>query len=347
MNLGGKRAVAVCLVAVRPRTTRQFAAFGLALASSASAWAGPPDAPDANDGRQSSTVAILTFTGDEALASDQRQQIGAALEERGYDSLDLDVSLPEVAARVGCDPSDEQCLAEIGQHLARTAGTSFAYFVWAELPRGGVGEVGVFDLGTGRFAVEVVVHISEQDLILPELLGEMVARRVHELRVPLPPPEEAELVELEQLEPISCDDPDVCCFPAHRPAEHQLPSEDPPADLRADFELWCRVEPRNDQRFEGPDLRPVCGLGPTFGYFRPRTWTSLSLTAAAAVGTGVLYGLAFGGQSAWSGSTTDRLEIGAHAMLASTAVLGTVLTLIIVRDRRQAKRFIETQSARP
>lgn len=177
--------------------------------------------------------------------------------------------------------------------------------------------------------------------------------RVHELRVSPAPPSDDELAQLGALdhgpvapEGFSCGAPGVCCYPASRPTEYpELGRRS--VDLRDDFDLWCRVGPRDDARFERPDLRPVCKLGPTFGYFRPRTWTTFSFTAAAAVSTGLLYGLAFGGlASTGSQSTTDRLEIGAHVMLASTTVLGTILTLVIIRDRRQARRFIEIESRR-
>lgn len=165
------------------------------------------------------------------------------------------------------------------------------------------------------------------------MLGDELARRIVELHVPPTPPT---ATELEQLAGLEHTVPLIVLPPEPRP-----PPEVPPADLRGDFQNCCRVTPRDDEGYGPIDLRPVCKLGPTFGYFRPRTWTSLSLTGASLLGTGILYGVGFGGASRWEPSSTERLQIGAHVMLASTVVLGTALAIVIASDRRQAKRFLD------
>jgi hypothetical protein len=310
----------------------------LALGSSARAWAGPPEGP-------SPAVVLLSFTGDEWHAGEQREHIREALEARGHDVHPVAISVSDMAAHAGCQPSDAACLVEVGRVLADELSVTIDYVVWADLPHDGAGEVSVFDVASGRVVVDLDLEMSGEDLILPAILGDVVARRVQELREPPAPPSEAEL---EQLAMLDHTPGPVREWPPPSPPRPPHPTEPlyPPAiDLRRDFADWCRVTPRDDARYEGPDLRPVCKLGPTFGYFRPRTWTMLSLTAGATVGTGVLYGLAFGAASSWSPPTTERLEIGAHVMLASTVVLGSVLAIVIASDRRQAKRFLDRLNA--
>jgi hypothetical protein len=312
----------LCLPAVRP----WICAFVLVSVMSPIARASQP----VGEQQPISTVALFEFTGDEELTNDVRARIGDALAVRGHEPHHIQASMLEVAGRVArpsagaCPPAAQarhpdmigvRCLLDVTRKLYYDTGTLFDYLVWADLPRDGLGEIHVFAF-KGGIVVDLDMHMSSEDLALPLALGDEVARRIHERHEPAEPPDE----------------------PSPEPYRPEVPQP----YLPRDFLNYCRLGPREDSKFTGRDLRPPCKLGPAFGYFRPRTWTLLSLTGASLVGTGALYGLAFGAPPSWPSATTERLEVAAHVALASTVVLGTVFSLVIVIDREQAKRFMQT-----
>ena len=288
-------------------------------------------------------VAILTFTGDEATAAGVRVGIEESLVGLGYAVHFIKRSRREAMERNACVLFDGECMAKIGLYLAKNTSRDYAYFIWGDVPADGPATLGAYGIFERRLITHLAMNMSPHDRVLPRVMAPALARRVHDSRVPPAPPTDEELAVLASLDadppwtrrdPLPCNS---CGPPSPLPAERYNRE----ADLREDFNAWCRVEPRDDEAFVGRDLRPHCRQGPVFGYFRPRTWTLLGLTGAAAVGTGVVYGLAAAAATIWDADTGRALAISGHATLATTLALGTALAIVIAVDRAQARKFIE------
>jgi hypothetical protein len=83
------------------------------------------------------------------------------------------------------------------------------------------------------------------------------------------------------------------------------------ADLKGDFEAFCRKEgeaKRKRKSKEDPkDLRPACKRGPFWGYWQPRAWVALGLTAGTGLGAAALYSLALAGRGPYN-DAVDALD---------------------------------------
>lgn len=125
------------------------------------------------------------------------------------------------------------------------------------------------------------------------------------------------------------------------------------------------------------DLRPACKLGPFFGYWQPRAWVALGLTATGLLATVGLYGVGLARRGPYKDSVqaledsgfsnTDPLQstqytelasevakngrqmraalLGGDIALGATVLLAGVLGVIIYQDRTDAKRFIKTEKS--
>ena len=151
------------------------------------------------------------------------------------------------------------------------------------------------------------------------------------------------------------------------------------ADLKKDFKRFCRNEPRKKRtkKDDPKDVRPSCKAGPFFGYWQPRAWVALGLTAGGLAAMGILYGVGLAKRGSYntanaalesSGLTPDnpataadytvlasdvatqgnqyrRFLTGGDVALAASVVLFGVLGIIIYQDRTEAKAFIRQEKA--
>ncbi len=154
-------------------------------------------------------------------------------------------------------------------------------------------------------------------------------------------------------------------------------------DLKGDFDDICREGPREDKELELPDgtveverdLRPACKRGAFWGYWQPRGYAVLSLTLIGVAATAGLYGGALAGRSKWSDASTAlddsglvatnpatsgqyselakevaatgqrvrNLAIAGDIALGATALIGGLLVLTVVQDRRAARDFLQRE----
>ncbi|MCA9708719.1 MAG: hypothetical protein KDK70_22915 [Myxococcales bacterium] len=196
----------------------------------------------------------------------------------------------------------------------------------------------------------------EGDLVLPIVFPLAVAEAVDQHLYPPDAPTAEELHVLSTLdeppgEPeapraaVSVADPPSPAPESRPPLRVALGSSpiDETLHLRRDFDQVCRRGPRRRRasRDDPRDLRPRCGLGPTLGYVRPRTWVMASL----AIASGVASGVAFAVQDDASRGAAARREAGAWgtAAAATSVVLGVGTVTSMVADRWQARRYLQNE----
>lgn len=262
----------------------------------------------------SGNVAILKFTGDDYQASLYRDRIQASLQAQGYTANFIKRSIDEARDKNKCRTLDDACLEKIGAYLNKNSATVYDFYVWAEVPATGPGSIVVYDVKGKKKIVDLDLAVSYNDIILIEVIGAAVARRVAETQVAAEPVTEAEKEILATLDQPKETPEEI----EQRKRDLDKAAEDagtgivPDAgeqtvDLKAEFDQLCRKGPREDQEIEGDegeiikkrDLRPACKRGPAFGYWQPRAWVALTLTLGSAAGMGVMYGLAAAARSDW------------------------------------------------
>jgi hypothetical protein len=264
----------------------------------------------------SGNVAILKFTGDDYQAGMYRERIQAALQAQGYTANFIKRSIDEARDKNKCRTLDNDCLEKIGAYLNKNSSTIYDYYVWAEVPATGSGSIVVYDVKKKQKIVDVDLALSYNDVILIEVVGAAIAKRVAETQVPPEPPTDAEkeiLATLDQPKETPEEiearkrDLDKVAEDAGRDAGASADAGEQTVDLKAEFKDFCRTGPREDREVEGDDgemikerdLRPACKRGPVFGYWQPRAWVALTLTIGSAAGMGVMYGLAAAARSDW------------------------------------------------
>ncbi|HLT39268.1 MAG TPA: hypothetical protein VK034_23450 [Enhygromyxa sp.] len=269
-------------------------------------------------------IAILKFTGDDYQANVYREKVRDSLQAQGYTANFIKRSIEEAQATNKCRTLDNACLEKIGACLNKNSKTAYDFYVWAEVPSSGAGTVVVYDVAKKQKIVELDLSVSYNDIILVEVIGNAVAKRVAETQVP-PSPATAEEQEIlatldqpketpEEIEQRKRD-LDKAAEDAAVAAAATADAGEQSVDLRAEFKDFCRTGPREDKEVEGDDgeiikerdLRPACKRGPVFGYWQPRAWVALTLTVGSAAGMGVMYGLAAAARSDWR-KAADALE---------------------------------------
>ena len=292
-------------------------------------FAAPPaeeggDAPATEAAPTTATgnVAILKFTGDDYQAGMYRDRIQASLEAQGFTAKFIKPTIAEAQSKNKCRTLDDACLEKVAAYLNKNTATAFDYFMWAEVPATGSGTVVVYDIKKKAKIVDIDLAVSYNDIILIEVIGAAIARRLAETQIPPEPATEAEKEILATLDQPKETPEEI----AQRKADLEKAADEagdsivPDAgeqsvDLRADFKDLCRTGPREDREVEGDDgeinkerdLRPACKRGPVFGYWQPRAWVALTLTLGSAAGMGVMYGLAAAARSDWR-AAKDNLE---------------------------------------
>jgi hypothetical protein len=259
-------------------------------------------------------VAILKFTGDDYQASIYRDRIQASLQAQGYTANFIKRSIDEARDKNKCRTLDDACLVKVGEYLNKNSQTIYDFIVWAEVPSSGPGSIVVYDIKGKKKIADLEIAVSYNDIILIEVIGAAVARRVAESQVPPEPATAAEQEIIatldqpketpEEIEQRKRDLEEA----ADRAGDDIIPDAgEQSVDLKAEFKQLCRTGPREDREVEGDDgeiikerdLRPACKRGPVFGYWQPRAWVALTLTLGSAAGMGVMYGLAAAARSDW------------------------------------------------
>ncbi|MFO7564632.1 MAG: hypothetical protein R6X02_18460 [Enhygromyxa sp.] len=282
-------------------------------------FAGPPaketaEAPADAPATVGGNVAILKFTGDDYQASAFREKVRASLQDQGYTANFIKRSIDEAKTTNKCRALDGTCLDKIAAYLNKNTKTAYDFYIWADIPSSGPGSLVVYDIKKKQRLVELDLSLSYNDMILAEVIGPAVTRRIAESQVaPAPASEEEQelLATLDQpketREEIEQRQRDLEKVEEEAGTGMIADAGEQTVDLRADFEDFCRTGPREDREIEGEDgeivkerdLRPACKRGPVFGYWQPRAWVALTLTLGSAAGMGVMYGLAAAARSDW------------------------------------------------
>ncbi|MCA9653853.1 MAG: hypothetical protein H6712_09255 [Myxococcales bacterium] len=351
--------------------------------------------PVQTDGK---TVALMRFTGSEQ-ANDLRVTLQPILEEGGYTVKGVALDLDGAAKKVKCkgDAAGDDCLSAVGKWLNANPKTASDFIVFGSVgdaPESTV-ELVVFDVANGKRVRSFDTAFNEGDLILPIVLPQELVTSIDEYKTPpapATPEEQAMLAELDEPEktPEEIAAEKEAVLQAEKDAaaalqDQVIDTKSIEADLKGDFDAFCRNEPRRKRKSkEDPkDLRPACKRGPFWGYWQPRAWVALGLTAGTALGAVGMYTMALVARGPYkdavdeldaynaqaggdprrdpnaaadgydalatevsrTGSIMRRRAIVGDVLLGTSVLLGGVLAIIIYQDRTDAKRFIKEEKS--
>ncbi len=256
----------------------------------------------------SGTVALLRFDGPSA-ASDMRSGLKDALSAAGFTVKSVALDAKGAAKKAKCrgGEMDEACLERLGKWLNKSSKTAADFVAFGGVVPGEPApkaRIVLYDVGQGKTVQVVEGVLDGDDLILPIVMPRAAAAALaHHLVPPVPTPEEEKIL-------ATLDEPEKTAeeieAEKRKIAEAEAQAGQVGAgdvdvsgiryDLKADFKDYCRNGPRKkrESRDEDIDPRPSCKMGPFWGYWQPRAWAFLTLTAAGLVTTGVMYGLALG-----------------------------------------------------
>ena len=334
-------------------------------------------------------IALLMFGGNSDVGTQLRANINYALQGQGYSVSGIKRSGEDAATKNKCQLTEDSCLKKIGAYLNKNARTPFDFFVFGDgAVTGQVASITIYDINANKRVKDIRYTGSLDDVIMAYTLPPALARAVAQYQVPAAPLSDEEKAALAALdepaktpEEIKAEEQAIAdagkaganAFDANVDAGEQR------VDLKKDFKAFCRTGAREDKvstDLEGEevverDRRPVCKRGAFFGYWQPKAYVVLSITAIAAVGTGLMYGLALGARGDWkkakdnlngmdlnpnspgdaalygelatdvttAGFKVRRRAIVGDALLGTTLVFGGLLGIIIWQERQQAKDF--------
>lgn len=345
-----------------------------------------PQAPKASEG----VVGLMRFSGDPGQAGDLRAAVQNQLEAAGFQVKGVALDFATASKKVKCRGGPAACVKQIGQWLSSSNKGKdklpYTYLVYGSYASGDEGQVTsivIYDLRNEQLVREVVATPSSDDLILPLVLPTEVAQSVQNyIEAPAgPSPEEQQILASldEGLTPEDIAAEKLALEKAEQAAASGVTArvKEVDVDLRKDFAAFCRKGPRakRESKEDPKDLSPSCKLGPFFGYWQPRAWVALGLTASGLVTMTVLYGMGLGklgpyndakdaleaanldptkpansaayvnlaSDVAEKGRDVRRLLIGGDIALLSSVLLAGVLGIIIYQDRKDAKSFISAK----
>ena len=339
-------------------------------------------------------VGILRFTGDKTGADELRTNIQTAFGEAGFTTKGVALDIAETAKKVKCRGSalDDDCLDRIGQWFNKKGKQNppYIYLVWGSYGSAEAGErsqIVIHDVKNNKQVATLDATLAGDDLIIPLMLPRAAVTRVQHYIEPPPPPTQEEQEILASLDGGLTPEEVAAQNKALQDAEAGIDSEPTgpldssgvTADLKKDFKRFCRNEPRKKRtkKDDPKDVRPSCKAGPFFGYWQPRAWVALGLTAGGLAAMGILYGVGLAKRGSYntanaalesSGLTPDnpataadytvlasdvatqgnqyrRFLTGGDVALAASVVLFGVLGIIIYQDRTEAKAFIRQEKA--
>ncbi|MEX1368466.1 MAG: hypothetical protein AB1Z98_35370 [Nannocystaceae bacterium] len=351
--------------------------------------------PIETDGK---TVALMRFAGTDA-ATELRATLQPILEDGGYTVKGVALPLADATKKVKCkgEPDGDECLAAVGKWLNANPRTAADFIVFGSVSDGPGAEVQlvVYDVAKAQRVRSFDTAFNEGDLILPIVLPQELVKSIDEYREPPAPitaEEQALIAQLDEPdktpEELAAEKDAVAQAEADAAAalrDQVIDTRSIEADLKEDFEAFCRNEPRRKRKSkEDPkDLRPACKRGSFWGYWQPRAYVALGLTAGAALGAVGMYTLALAGRGPYrdavdaldeynaqaggdprrdpnaaadgydalatevsrTGAVVRRRAIVGDVLLGTSVLLGGVLAIIIYQDRTDAKRFIKEEKS--
>jgi len=268
-----------------------------------------PPAPPAPPAPEASTIGLMRFTGAPDPANELRASLQPVFEEKGYKVKGIAIDLPGAAKTVKCKgPAEsDECLAAIGKWVkgGKTPADYLLFGNVGEAPGNRVTVV-LYDIAQAKRVDTIETAFNPGDLILPIVLPQTLATSLEHHRVPPPGPSEEDLAAIAALdepdktpEEIAAEKEAIAKAEADAAAAQQdqvISTEGIEADLKGDFDAFCLKEGeqrrKRKSKEEPKDLRPVCKRGPFWGYWQPRAWVALGLTAGAALGTAAMYSMA-------------------------------------------------------
>lgn len=340
-------------------------------------------------------VALLRFDGNSSSGAELRESLDYAMQADGYIVKGIKRSGEEAAKKNKCTFGDADCYEKIGKYLNKNAKTPFDFYVaGAGASEGGEGKVVIYDIVNNKVVGEMSYTGTPDDIILIYTLPGAVSKALREYQVPAQAMTDAEKKIIAQLdepektaEEMKADQEalDKAAQAGTASYNANINAGEQQVDLKKDFETYCRTGPREDKEetdLQGEvtvirDARPVCKRGAFFGYWQPKAYVVLTLTGLAAVGTGLMYGLALGAKGDWNEAKTALEESGTSGvdpdsqngtlyrelasdvtdashrvrnnaltgdvLLGTTLVFGGLLGIIIWQEREQAKTYIQEQ----
>lgn len=256
------------------------------------------------------TIGLMRFTGAADAAAELRASLQPAFEEAGYTVKGVAIDLPNAAKSVKCKaaPESDECLAAIGKWVAANPKTPADYLLF-----GNVGEapgnrvtVVLYDIAQAKRVDTIETAFNPGDPILPIVLPPTLVTSLQNHKTPPPGPTEEDLAAIAALdepdktpEEIAAEKEAIAKAEADAAAAQQdqvVSTAGIEADLKEDFEAFCLKEGekrrKRESKEEPKDLRPVCKRGPFWGYWQPRAWVALGLTAGTGLGAAAMYSLA-------------------------------------------------------
>ncbi len=335
----------------------------------------------------------MRFSGDAAIGSDVRSSVQSEFESAGFTVRGVAMDIATAGKKVKCKEVNDSCLAKIAKWLAKgKSEVPYGYLVYgtaAPSDSGDLTHITIYDLNAKTAVKEFDASFTSDDYILPITLPRAMVRAVLEAKNPPPPLSAAEEQALAEIDEGPAKTPEELqaeaeALAAASAAVDEMPTEaidtsGIKVDLKKDFKEFCRNEPRKkrESRSDPPDLRPACKGGPFWGYWQPRAWVALGLTATGVLATGALYTLGLvargpykdsvaaleasglsntnsqdsaeytemAGTVTTNGNTMRKRFLGGDIALGATVLLAGVLGVIISQDRNDARRYIKTEKS--
>lgn len=282
--------------------------------------AAAPKATEAAPATDGKTIALMRFTGDPAGA-ELRENMKLALEQSDYTVRTPAIDVGAAAAKVKCkgEPTGDECLESLGKWLNASPKTAADFIMFGSVDSGPSkkAEIVVYDIAGGKRVTTMRPNLGIGDLILPIALPMQLTRSIDEYKNPPAPASEEEQKILATLdEPEKTEEEIKAEQDQLAEAEKQAEEEglgaaaeigEVEVDLKKDFKDFCRDEKRKKRasRDDPKDLRPACKRGHFWGYWQPRAWVALGLTAGAALGTVAFYSLALVARSPYKKAVDD------------------------------------------
>lgn len=298
-------------------STASAAAPALSMGSVLLAAPAKKPAEPATDGR---TIGVMRFTGSPA-ATELRATLQPSLEDAGYTVRGIALELGDAAKKVKCkgDSESDECLAALGKWLNANPKTAADFILFGSVSENNDVKLVMFDVAKSQRVTTFDTRFNEGDLILPIVLPQALVTALQEHQTPPPPATKEELADIAALdepektpEEIAAEEAAIAKAQEDAAAAQQdqvIDTDEIQADLKDDFDAFCRNEPRKkrESRDEPRDLRPACKRGPFWGYWQPRAWVALGLTSGAALGTAAMYTMALVARGPY-GDARDALD---------------------------------------